>query len=1160
MFSTSSFRGKLNQLFFLYDSQLAYFIQRLAAAIVKSPCNYILWPVLIAFSLAYPFLYSLLPSPIPSIPTIHQVYPRPEVLNGHRFNPIENMSVQDELIIKQLLVLPSKNHQDAFDPEFLDLISPLLNLDSQSSSEKGLRRLPYLYSPLFVSNERAKQSVALPSSMSTSSSPSLASSLSKTSLILSPTILDFADGFINSLSASDPVPSQYDLISSLYYIPLLESNQVKKSKGILLSYLCDTHEHCEKWDSTIESMVAVSDKSKYTQYLKDRSSLSLNRDLDILAKSYFLRLFPWALLIFAYFMVFLYIMVSLNNITTVRSKIGLFISFLAQTIVSACATFTLVSTLFPSFSETSLQPFILLPFVILVVGTENMFRLVNAVSRTPAEAPPMLRISQAMSNAAPITIRQVFIDSILLLILSLPVTKLPSQVRAVCLFSSFGVLIDLTLHSTYFTAVLSVDLRRTELEDLLNFDDLGYEKGPSNSTHLFRPPINMKPNKLTLSQRLFLFLNPLFTIKLPFTENITATLVVFLYVLLLSLILPYCEFGGNTISFFLAPFLPSIQRLIPYTYKQIMIYEQIVLLADTGSLHSDHAATFILSKVIDQFIFHLLSILSVYSILEFFASLIFILSLTAITLRLILPPDSNLNEYSADSVATEKFSSKDLAGAHDLDILQIYTQGSFILSLSMDHKMFLWNLSSSHGSLKSQSIQRPIEIPVLKGFWPMNEVVLNVGNSSIVFFSVRTSSLICWNYKLNVIVFHIKNDEHFSAKPACSFFSGTTLVVVTRNCKLVCVTPRSTLSLSSQLKDHLEPSVNNPDDIKVFNIPFANESNCYVVQATRLMTAPMPERIYFISSHNEVSFATHVGKKWIMRTLKLRESSPAINNPNINSQFGYNGINGGSSCNQKLPVSTSRGGYNRLPLPVGHDMKGVYRADGVPAQIPDQIRVLLPIPEINMVFLASNLHGALMDAQSGMILKHFQLGNYEPATLRVFHPHPTHCRFCGVTSIGSFSIAYTDSESPQTVICHTFTIDNRSKNNICLRVERDPREVRCLGFEATTERQHWIDQVEGWESIGINMIMGVRRKEKKLNFRSSNPSYYSSSSSDFEEDDGLYCPYPRDSSTTIGNNGGLRHRFAKSRNLTEKYSQDVESPLLFSLVKSVLFSDKFDSI
>ena len=39
---------------------------------------------------------------------------------------------------------------------------------------------------------------------------------------------------------------------------------------------------------------------------------------------------------------------------------------------------------------------------------------------------------------------------------------------------------------------------------------------------------------------------------------------------------------------------------------------------------------------------------------------------------------------------------------------------------------------------------------------------------------------------------------------------------------------------------------------------------------------------------------------------------------------------------------------------------------------------------------------------------------------------------------------------------HTFRVDKKA---ICLRVERDPREIRCVGFGGAEEKVDWYENV-----------------------------------------------------------------------------------------------------
>lgn len=60
---------------------------------------------------------------------------------------------------------------------------------------------------------------------------------------------------------------------------------------------------------------------------------------------------------------------------------------------------------------------------------------------------------------------------------------------------------------------------------------------------------------------------------------------------------------------------------------------------------------------------------------------------------------------------------------------------------------------------------------------------------------------------------------------------------------------------------------------------------------------------------------------------------------------------------------------------------------------------------------------------------------------------------------------------------HTFSSTRGRMRDICLRAERDRRERKCTGFESVVETTHWLENIEGWEPININMVVGVRRRE-----------------------------------------------------------------------------------
>lgn len=119
------------------------------------------------------------------------------------------------------------------------------------------------------------------------------------------------------------------------------------------------------------------------------------------------------------------------------------------------------------------------PFVVIVIGLENMFRLINAVLETPAEQPTTLRIASALGEVGFLSTVAVGTDLALLCIIghfSVP------AVREFCTFAGVALIMDFVLHLTYFLAVLSVDVRRLELQDSLDRMNLSENDSDFNSS------------------------------------------------------------------------------------------------------------------------------------------------------------------------------------------------------------------------------------------------------------------------------------------------------------------------------------------------------------------------------------------------------------------------------------------------------------------------------------------------------------------------------------------------------------------------------------------------------------------------------------------------------------------------------------------------------
>lgn len=164
----------------------------------------------------------------------------------------------------------------------------------------------------------------------------------------------------------------------------------------------------------------------------------------------------------AYSITVIYFLLSLAKLRALKSRVGLTITVISQIGISIAASFTICAIFNIDLSKIPREAY---PFVVLTVGLENMFRLVNAVIITPSQSTTSTRIASALGQTGHIALAGVGQN---LLILWLLYKVVAPGVAAFCVFAAIALTIDFLLLLTFFVAVLSVDVRRTELSDSLN--------------------------------------------------------------------------------------------------------------------------------------------------------------------------------------------------------------------------------------------------------------------------------------------------------------------------------------------------------------------------------------------------------------------------------------------------------------------------------------------------------------------------------------------------------------------------------------------------------------------------------------------------------------------------------------------------------------------
>ena len=164
----------------------------------------------------------------------------------------------------------------------------------------------------------------------------------------------------------------------------------------------------------------------------------------------------------AYSLTALYFAVSLSRLQALKSRLGLIMAVVSQIGVSIMSSFTICAILKIDLSKIPREAY---PLVILTVGLENIFRLINAVIMTPPQASTAYRMSEALGQTGHVALAGVTQNLAILWVLGKFVSP---GVASFCTFAGIALTFDFFYLLTFFLAVVCIDVRRTELSDSLS--------------------------------------------------------------------------------------------------------------------------------------------------------------------------------------------------------------------------------------------------------------------------------------------------------------------------------------------------------------------------------------------------------------------------------------------------------------------------------------------------------------------------------------------------------------------------------------------------------------------------------------------------------------------------------------------------------------------
>lgn len=111
-------------------------------------------------------------------------------------------------------------------------------------------------------------------------------------------------------------------------------------------------------------------------------------------------------------------------------------------------------------------PWKLIPFLIVVLGVDNMFVLTTAVTQTSINLPVKERVAEGLGKTGFNIMVNLLAELIALALLYMGV---PTRViREMVVFGAIALVVDFSMEMTYFVTVLSIDMQRLELADFLD--------------------------------------------------------------------------------------------------------------------------------------------------------------------------------------------------------------------------------------------------------------------------------------------------------------------------------------------------------------------------------------------------------------------------------------------------------------------------------------------------------------------------------------------------------------------------------------------------------------------------------------------------------------------------------------------------------------------
>ncbi|KAI9655404.1 MAG: hypothetical protein M1821_005552 [Bathelium mastoideum] len=799
--------------------------------------------------------------------------------------------------------------------------------------------------------------------------------------------------------------------SSVFAGKTFDKNNLTAADALVLTFFNDPKLGVgEQWEKRMKRLA---------DYSSDRWSLFPASGKITQSKLYDFRFQPMSInddfaLGVAYSMMAVYVMVILRRIRAVKSTFGLVVAVLVQTAASICASFTLCAIMGFNLSQI---PRAVYPFVVLVIGLENTFRLINNVLSYPLEMPVIFRIANALGDVGHLTLAAVTFNLMLLWVLS---HVFSPDVASFCAFAAVALVIDFLFHLTFFLAVLSVDVKRMELQDSL---DRANKAQSSSSSTRSSPERNQQFWKYVLALRPF-----------PISTRIFGSAAIVSFVSLLNwhffdwesqtrtlkqmvglvprethaatadaqMALP--QYVGqtrtpaawlrmqeyHTAKEVISVIRPNSYNLLARVYDPLMI---VLSGADRSEAAAEkHTWLHKAHELVDEHVFTFIAVLLI--------SVGFVVVLLRCMLYNELPEVENLEDVE-DSFLTVK----DLPKSHRLDIIKLAACGrGQMASVGLDRSTCIWSFDSHTLSFSHYALPNPETSPFL---WP---IITSAVDDTGTYFAL---------YCLDGVIAVWSIAQH-------RFIGFSQLGLKEQPChfsfKLLRADTPSSLRLLVVTTDGLLTEL----DFQIRHQQTVRLCDTFLTSVAVFDSAKKtPLRLVAISKSGCMHVAYRPQSDWIVESI----------------------------------------------CPFGSDM----------SQLTGQMRVrsIVSAPAINILAAKRSCQVSLLNLESVAVVHTFQIGQAKAGSLRVLHSLRRKCLSCGGPAIYSFSAAYTESETGKCIM-HTFTASDGQNASICLQSTPQNERAGCKGFAHAAESLHWVENAGAWETCAAQAILGIRKRPRLL--------------------------------------------------------------------------------